>query len=385
MKVRRCAAVYFEPREEVRLDLGQLLAGMDGMVKTIVWYALAPHLDTAVVVNGSQMQLLGELLPSDWREVTPAISEAIAGLIELGLVIEGKGEGSHASAADAEFRAGHWWSLAAVLHRHTRWSGVDSVRAMEAAGMVTLEGLQQRLGMPPSSGVASATKLLALPEVASGAFESLLERRVTCRNFDTERALDLPLLSQMLKRVFGVFGVLETESGARFLKKGTPSAGGLHSTEAYLLIRHVDGIEPGLYHYQADAHALVALPDADDVLAAVAHRWVSGQHWFAEAPVLVAMAPRFARTQWKYRNHSKAYRAVVLDVGHLSQTLYLAATDLGLGAFVTAAINECDVEQSLGLSPLGDGPLAVAGFGWRSRVMSTAEFDPSGVIWDKGN
>ena len=91
--------------------------------------------------------------------------------------------------------------------------------------------------------------------------------------------------------------------------------------------------------------------------------------------------PRYDRLQWKYRNHSKAYRAAILDVGHLSQTLYLAATQAGLGAFVTAAINECDVEQDLGLQPFGDGPLAIAGFGVRAAHMEIAELDPAGAIW----
>jgi nitroreductase len=60
-------------------------------------------------------------------------------------------------------------------------------------------------------------------------------------------------------------------------------------------------------------------------------------------------APRFGRTFWKYRNHPKAYRVTILDVGHLSQTLFLSATELGLGAYITAAINEVDIEQRVGL------------------------------------
>ena len=32
------------------------------------------------------------------------------------------------------------------------------------------------------------------------------------------------------------------------------------------------------------------------------------------------MAPRWRRNFWKYRNHAKAYRALLLDAGHLSQS-----------------------------------------------------------------
>src|SRR5205085_9636344 len=89
---------------------------------------------------------------------------------------------------------------------------------------------------------------------------------------------------------------------------------------------------------------------------------VAQQHWFADAHVLVVLAPRFARTFWKYRRHAKAYRVIALEAGHLSQNLYLAATDAGLGAFITGAINEVFLEQAFGLDPVCEGALAVCGF-----------------------
>ncbi|REN05223.1 putative peptide maturation dehydrogenase, partial [Mycobacterium tuberculosis] len=105
----------------------------------------------------------------------------------------------------------------------------------------------------------------------------------------------------------------------------------------------------GLYHYRPLDHALAPLPPAVSDLEVLAGRWLAGQHWFANAAVLVVFAPRYARAFWKYRNHVKAYRALLLDVGHLSQAFYTAATGRGLGAFVTSAINEVDIETSLGL------------------------------------
>ncbi|MCW4456562.1 putative peptide maturation dehydrogenase [Flavobacterium sp. MXW15] len=382
MEVRRCASVYFEPREQVQLDLSQLLAGTNGMVRTVSWYALAPHLETPVPVSEQQMLLLGRLSSLQWQPVEPASVEALADLVRLGLVIDSRAQDCAFACADAEVRKDNWWPLAALLHRQGRWQSVDSVEALESAGLVTLEGLRDRLGAPPPSGPSGDCRVLPLPVPARTPFDALLACRATCRNFDTGRGLELELLSQMLKRVFGVAGVLEARGDTEFAKKGSPSAGGLHPTEAYLMVRRVEGIAEGLYHYQPRGHALVPLPSLGEALDSLAMRWLSGQHWFADAPVLVVMAPRFRRTFWKYRNHSKAYRAVVLDVGHLSQTLYLAATDLGLGAFVTAAINERDIERSLALTALGDGPLAVAGFGWRRDMLEVAEFDPGGEIWD---
>ena len=155
----------------------------------------------------------------------------------------------------------------------------------------------------------------------------------------------------------------------------------------YLIVQHVDGVIPGLYHYQAREHALEPLPPpagggwAGGALRGFVMDMVAQQHWFADAHVLVLLSPRFDRTFWKYRHHAKGYRVVALEAGHLSQTLYLAATEAGLGAFITGAINEVQLEQAFGLDPIHQGALAICGFGWRSEVMETAELDPAGEVW----
>ena len=40
------------------------------------------------------------------------------------------------------------------------------------------------------------------------------------------------------------------------------------------------------------------------------------------------------------------------------------------GAFITAAINEREIERALGLDPMREGVLAVTGFGYRGREMA---------------
>ena len=73
----------------------------------------------------------------------------------------------------------------------------------------------------------------------------------------------------------------------------------------------------------------------------------------------------------------------ILDVGHLSQTLQLCATQAGLGPFITAAINEVDIERAFGLTGYVDGPLALCGFGIRAETMVTSEFDPNRKVWPR--
>lgn len=386
MRIRRCSILFLEPREEVAFDLDSLLGGGTGLRRQRRWLALAPHLQEEVEVDAAQRELLGAVGPVEWVQrsaLSAHAPAAITRLLKAGLLIaDGRRHASHRER-DAAFAAVHWWPLAALAHRFGRWQAVDSVSAMEENGTVTAEDLRDKFGPPPPAvgERTSAAQRLPLPKLAADAYEKRLAQRATCRNFDTQRPLPLELLARMLQRVPMAQAQVRVQEDTVFLKKHVPSGGSLHATEAYLLVQRVDGLAPGLYHYHPVDHALEPLPRPPSPLAEYALRILAGQHWFAEAPVLLVLAPRYARSFWKYRNHAKAYRALVLDSGHLSQALYMSATELGLGAFVTSAINEIDIEQGFGLDPLAEGPLAICGFGWRDRRMRNAEFDPAGAVW----
>ena len=61
----------------------------------------------------------------------------------------------------------------------------------------------------------------------------------------------------------------------------------------------------------------------------------------------------------------------------------MSATEQGLGSYVTAAINEIDIERAFGLTGFVDGPLAVCGFGPRAGAMQTYELDPNRKVWPR--
>ncbi|MBO9715242.1 MAG: putative peptide maturation dehydrogenase [Pseudoxanthomonas sp.] len=386
MRVRRCRVLFLEPREEIEFDLADLLEGGDGLRCAIRWIALAPHLGREVEVSTGERELLGVLSSERWTdraELDADVRGALPRLLREGLVL-GSGKRYEVTRDREEaLREVHWHSLAATLHAFTRWEDADAVQSMEDTGTVTIEQTRELLGPPPPEviGRGPGDGVIDLPRSECRAFDALLARRATCRNFDGERELPQALLAQLMERVFAAQGRMQVTGDTVFLKKNSPSGGGLHPVEAYLLVQNVEGIAPGLYHYQPVQHALEPLPLPELPLEELASQAVARQHWFARAPVLVVLAPRYDRHFWKYRRHPKGYRVVALEAGHLSQMLYLAATEAGLGAFITAAVNEVPLERALGLDPLRDGVLAVCGFGWRGETMSTMELDPQGAVW----
>jgi len=94
---------------------------------------------------------------------------------------------------------------------------------------------------------------------------------------------------------------------------------------------------------------------------------LSGAKFAMDAPappqVLITIAARFGRISWKYC--SIAYALILKDVGVLTQTLYLIATDMRLGGCAIGTTNidlfakmtgiEFHVEGAVGQFALGRG------------------------------
>jgi putative peptide maturation dehydrogenase len=388
VRIRRCQTVLIEPRERFNFDVEFLLEGGSGLRPQRDWIALAPHLDEPVVLTMDQISLLGLVSTQNWVELDELAKQSdvavIHALLDAGLLLSDALEHTTMREREQSFRDGHWHPQAAVMHAFGRWHGVTSGEQVRNVGIVSFSDLVHELGDPPPHfhprAISGQRLPLTPPEATS--LDDLLKRRTTCRNYDTSRQVPFATFSHILHRVFGAQAVHTVTNDVAILKKTSPSAGGLHPTGAYLLIQHVERIEPGLYHYHAGDHALEPIRSMrPDEAHALATKILAHQDWFANAHVIVIYTPHFLRSFWKYRNHAKVYRAVTLDVGHLSQTLQISATEFGLGAFVTAAINEVDVEHALDLNPMRESPLAIGGFGWRAAECARMEFDPQHAVW----
>jgi putative peptide maturation dehydrogenase len=390
MLIRRCAILLIEPRERLDFDFPSLLEGGDGLRAEREWIALAPHLDGEVTLGVAELTPLGAIPVHSWMEFDAAAAEhdatVLRTLLGKGLLIGATSEYSEFRKRDDALRDTHWHAPAAVAHAFSRWQGVAAGEPLRGIGITSVADLVEKLGNPPPhfGERALAGRRQALTRPSPGVIDTLLRRRATCRNYDLARRVPFSTFSHLLHRAFGAQAVHEVTAEAAIVKKTSPSAGGLHPTEAYLLVQGVEDVAIGLYHYHAGEHALEPMQSLTTPAALeLANRFLAQQDWFANAHAIVVLAPRFRRNFWKYRNHAKAYRAVTLDVGHLSQTLQISATEFGLGAFVTSAINEIDIERTLGLEPMQECPLAICGFGWRAVERVHTEFDPLRAVWSE--
>lgn len=386
MQVRRCGTLMIEPRERLEFDLSLLAAAtLPGLRKVAEWNAYVPHAGTEVLLSEKEISAIGELSPSTWAsfeelaQTRPA--DVLRSLLTKGVLVE---EGTPADARDRALRDTNWRSTAAVMHFASRWKSSITEEIQQRFIEHYQADLLERLGPAPPIVRECVDKddRVMLPRPDSTPLDKLLDSRVTCRNFDPHRTLKKSDFAAVLFRAYGARAVHDYAPDVQLLKKGVPSAGALHATEAYLLIRGVEGISPGLHHYHPVDHALEPIREmTPDEVSRTARIFVGVQPYFVDAQVFVVPVSRFYRNFWKYGNHAKAYRALILDIGHLSQAMYLAATELGLAAFITAAVNEVDIEETFGLDPLEEGPMAVCGFGIRAGERNEIEFDPLHVVW----
>lgn len=382
MKLRRCALLFLELECEPRFAFSSLLGGGDGLDRSPRWLAWTAHLTAPVEVTLAEAEVLAD--ETLWQDDELAQAQArhgkerIEALLAKGLLIGDHAEHAALRATEQRARDIAWWPPAAIAQAQGRWQTVDIQARNEVGLMMDSQEIVDAFGAAPTPEYRreGAQPALALQRPERSEFDALLARRKTCRNFDAEGRVSAQDLATMLHRVWGAVGTLELAPGAVAVKKNSPAGGGLHAVEAYVLVQRVDGLAPGLYHYLALEHALEPLRSMSSADAAtLAHQCVAGQYWFANAPVMVIMTARFDRLFWKYRRHTKAWRVVHLDVGHLSQTMYISAADLGLGAFVTAAINDQDVDNALELQAMQEAAIAVVGFGPRAAQTVTLELD----------
>lgn len=381
-RLRRCRHVMLDPVERHGLDARAAVEGRLALGCERAWLAWAAHLDAPVELSPAQVAALGEFPVAAWVDATEAAErwgeEMVAELSAHGLVLGDHPEHAGWLAADEAWRSARWWGPSAVAQAASQWSRVDATRT---DGTDTT-ALIARRGAPPPTVPArgGGGRAVPLPVPAPCALDPLLAARNTCRNFDGGRGLPLEALAAVLARSFMARGGAELAPGVHALKKAVPSGGGLHPVDAVVVARKVDGLAPGAFHYDPVAHGLrpmdTRLPEDLDgwLLASLA-----GQDWFTGAAAFVFLVARFERNQWKYRNHAKAHRVVLLDAGHLGQAVAVAATAEGLGVFITAAINEVEVVRDLGLRPGVEGVLAVCGMGHRSESPSRPELTIHGL------
>lgn len=193
---------------------------------------------------------------------------------------------------------------------------------------------------PPTKYLLGETIDLPLPNHESNTSieEAILKRR-SIRDYKDE-SLTLAEISQILWAAQGI-----TKEGV-FSGRTAPSAGALYPLEVYLVAVNVDGLVPGLYHYNPHKNSLTKVLDGD--LRQGLSDAALGQAYVKQAPADLVITAFYNRTTVKYGE--RGIRYVAIEAGHAAQNVYLQAVGLELGTVVVGGFNDEKVSGLLKLS-----------------------------------
>jgi len=169
--------------------------------------------------------------------------------------------------------------------------------------------------------------------------EETIYKRRSVREYK-EEPLSLFQISQVLWAAQG----LTDDRGLR----ATPSAGATYPLDVFIYIGRdgIEGLEPGIYHYDVVKHSL-NLHKAGDRRRelAVAAR---DQEFIARAPVALVICAIYQRTCMHYGRRGERY--VHTEVGHAGENVSLQAVALGLVTVMVGAFDDEQVSAAMDLA-----------------------------------
>jgi SagB-type dehydrogenase family enzyme len=163
--------------------------------------------------------------------------------------------------------------------------------------------------------------------VGQVSLEEAIKRRRTIRSFNSA-SLTLDQLSQLLWAAQGI-----TEEGG--FKRAAASGGALYPMDIYAVVGRagVEGLQPGIYYYEAKGHTISLLLEGDF------------RESLARAPLNLVVAAQYGRITSKYGERGVRY--ALMEAGHVGQNIFLQAEALGLGAGIVGAFPDDEVIQVL--------------------------------------
>jgi SagB-type dehydrogenase family enzyme len=281
----------------------------------------------------------------------PGLADEIVGdcvrlLICVGIVGIADAEDADPEVVQREFHEvlAHWWSRTGLIDR-------------PVGAVLPFQG---RIAPSPAVKRLSSARIVALPKPdVDGLLEhdpplaKVMEERRSVRQHGDD-PITIGQLGEFLFRVARVRAVLpiDVANGQPYeiSDRTYPSAGAAYDLELYLTVWTCAGVPPGIYHYDPVGHALSLVCDRTRLFVGMLRDAGRASGTDTAPQVLITLASRFNRLNWKYRGLS--YVTTLKNVGVLYEAMYLAATAMGLAPCGLGGGNSATFCRATGLDPL---------------------------------
>lgn len=204
---------------------------------------------------------------------------------------------------------------------------------------------------------------VALPSPDGSSVANAIRQRRSCRAF-RPAVMPVASLSSLLGDAYGLVGSTSFGDRTRFLRRAVPSAGGLFPLELYVVLRRVEGLEDGLYHYGVPGHT-VRLMRRGDLFPTLEPMFYT-YPFIRDANIVFAVSAVFNRVQKKYG--PRGYRYILIESGHVGQNLCLRAAEMGLATLCMGGFVDSELNALLGLSPAREGVMYTIATGYDAEA-----------------
>jgi SagB-type dehydrogenase family enzyme len=193
--------------------------------------------------------------------------------------------------------------------------------------------------------------------------KALVDRR-SIRDLSQCR-LTLESLSTLLHYAYGVTRDNKDTTFPRPFRI-VPSGGALYPLEIFFHSACIEGLRPGLYHYNSSKSHLCLLKegDASQTISDALVRSDIAHH----ASLFIFISAIFERSVFKYGD--RGYRFIFLEAGHVAQNVNLVASALGLASVNIGGFYDRCVDDFLGLDGLTHSTIYMIAIGKETKAAS---------------
>jgi SagB-type dehydrogenase family enzyme len=183
-------------------------------------------------------------------------------------------------------------------------------------------------------------------------------RRRSVREFSGE-TISLNNVAHILFNSYGITGRMTLSFGIEQDARAVPSGGALYPLELYFAAHKVDGLEPGIYHYNVEGHSLELVREGQ--FSAKFGRALFYDDMFKNVAgtLVIAAVPR--RSSLKYGERS--YRFMNLEAGHVGQAACLTAGALDIGCVMLGGFYDDDIDDLIGVDGVNEMTLYTCALG----------------------
>ncbi len=224
----------------------------------------------------------------------------------------------------------------------------------------TLSESENESPVPPFKEYPSSKQITLPPaKLSDMSLKETIRLRHSCRAYEIYK-LSSSELSTILNYAYGVNNRIYLDK-REFFERPVPSGGGLYSLELYTLVRNIESIEQGVYHFNIIPPSHLELIENLEFSPLFISQLFMNQFYLENCSCIIFICSFTERNMWKYGD--RGYRYILFEAGHVAQNINLVTQALGLNSLNLGGFLDQEVSNLLKIDSKYEIPLYAVAVG----------------------